>query len=520
MSITVLMTGLIPAMTVGILVGSAVAGPDQPSTATAAHAIGPQALRLVCRIRPGHETAVRATALDLGIGGHHIRTDRLAAADDSFRTSLAHNGVTQLDCPLTWAAANPVLAEQSQLTRFVVVEAASEDDAVALLADLQKRVDLFDSVERESFGTVLGSSPPNDPHFALQYGLNNTGAPIGGMPGLPQADIRALEAWSLAGGSEVIIAVLDTGVSQSHPDLINKLVPGRNFVGSDPEATDDSQIISHGTACAGIAAASGNDGIGISGVSQAGRIMPVRVADQWGNSSDLACASGIIWAVDHGARVISISLGYSQGGTFLRAAVTYATATGAVIVAASGNTPGIPVLFPARLPEVIAVTATDNRDMLGPFCTTGPEVDVCAPGVMILTTTDSTSQPNSHRFETGTSMATPFVAGVAALLIETAPWLSSAEVARIIRDTADDRGPPGWDAGYGHGRVNAAMAIASLAGDDQVCVADWNGDGAVTSADLFAFLTDFFAGRADVNGDGQTDSIDLLDFVARYTAGC
>lgn len=513
------LNGLIPAMTVGITLGVTPARAcdrriDNPAiTETPAH-------RLVCRMRPGSEARVRATAESIGLGGSRILTAALAAPDKDLEAVLLGADAIELDSPISWDFADPALAHDAALARYVVITAPLGTGVEELHAALAARTDLFELVEFDGLGSSMGVEAPNDPHFALQYGLSNSGAAMGGIPGVPHADIHALEAWGLAGGAVITIAVLDTGVSQSHPDLAAKLVPGRNFVGSDPDATDDSTFVPHGTACAGIAAASANDGVGISGVSWTGRIMPVRIADQWGNSSELACANGIIWAVDHGARVISISLGYTTGTSYLRSAVTYASASGAVIVAAAGNTPTAPVYFPARLPEVIAVTATDNRDALATFSTTGPEVDVAAPGVMIFTTTDSSSLPNGYRFETGTSMAAPFVSGIAALLLETAPWLSSSEVRRIIRDTADDRGPAGWDPGYGAGRVNAAMALASLAGEDQVCAADWDGDGLVTSADLFAFLTDYFAGHADVNGDGRTSSADLLEFVNRFMAGC
>jgi len=477
-------------------------------------------VRVICQIRAGSEGAVRATLRSMSLGGENIVASAHAAHCASLAATFTNIKVVAADSPLTWEQVDQCAAAHARLGGFIVVEAAHGTSLQSLIAGLAAHADHFVSVEADAPGSVLGGEAPNDPYFALQYGLNNTGAPVGGSPGVPHADIAAINAWALAGGAPVTIAILDTGVSRSHPDLAPKLVPGYSFVGTDPTATDDSSFLPHGTACAGIAAASGNDAIGISGVSWHARIMPVRVADQWGNSTETLCANGIIWAVDHGARVISISLGFSAGTTYLAAAVSYANASGAVVVAAAGNTPGAPIFFPARWSSVLAVSATDNRDIIGPFCTTGPEVDVCAPGVSILTTTDSTAQPDTYRYETGTSMAAPFVSGVAALLLQTAPWLSPAEIRRLIKETADDRGPAGWDPQYGHGRVNAASALQSLSGDDQVCLADWNADGVVTSADFFAYLNSFFAGVADVNGDGQTTPPDLFEFIARYSAGC
>jgi len=476
--------------------------------------------RVICEIRAGSEGAVRATLRSMHLGGDNIAAPAHAAHCASLATTFTNINVVAADSPISWEQIDLCAAANARLGKFVVVEGALGTSLQALIAGLAAHADLFVTVEADAPGSVLGGEAPNDPYFALQYGLNNTGAPVGGSPGIPDADIAAINAWAIAGGAPVTIAVLDTGVSRSHPDLAPKLVPGYSFVGSDPTATDDSSFLPHGTACAGIAAAAGNDGVGISGVSWHARIMPVRVADQWGNSTETLCANGIIWAVDHGARVISISLGFSTGTTYLAAAVSYANASGAVVVAAAGNTPGAPIFFPARWSSVLAVSATDNRDIIGPFCSAGPEVDVCAPGVSILTTTDSTAQPNTYRYETGTSMAAPFVSGVAALLLQTAPWLSAAEVRRVITETADDRGPAGWDPQYGHGRVNAESALQSLSGDDHVCIADWNADGIVTSADFFAFLNSFFAGTADVNGDGQTTPVDLFEFISRYTRGC
>lgn len=474
--------------------------------------------RVLCLIRQGEESKVLATVQSLGLGGEHLGSTDCQLLHEGLAESLAAHSVCRVDSPIPWALQEPGHADEAGLQRFIAVESSASSEL--LLEQLSTHHDLFESVQEDAPGRVLGEGSPDDPLFHLQYALHNTGVALGGIPGVPGADIAALEAWQLAGGTSVTIAIVDTGVSHSHPDLAPKLVPGYNFIGSDPTATDDSSFIPHGTACAGIAAAAGDDGNGIAGVSWSGRIMPIRVADQWGNSSEFTCANGIIWAVDHGARVISISLGFTAGTDYLRAAVAYAVSSGAVVVAAAGNTPGTSVYFPARWPEVLCVTATDHRDVIGQFCTTGAEVDVCAPGIQILTTTDTAAQPNGHRYETGTSMAAPFVSGIAALLIETAPWLSSQEVRRIIRETADDRGEPGWDPSYGHGRVNAAEALHSLFGDDQVCPADWNADGLVSGTDFFAYLNAFFAGQADINGDGNTTTSDLFEFLTHYVAGC
>ncbi len=262
----------------------------------------------ICHIRPGREATVHETLAALGLGGRHLRADTLPQRHAGLEATLLTGVAERADAPVTWTSIDAAAAADVGLSRFLIVTGGDGVTADALVQALSEHVDLFEVVEADGPGAVLGSDGPNDPLFAAQYGLHNTGAPIGGNPGVPHADISALGAWAVAGGSPVTIAIVDTGVSQSHPDLASKLVPGWNFVGADPTATDDSVYVPHGTACAGIAAAAGNDAFGISGVSWNGRVMPVRVADIWGNSSESACANGIIWAVDHGARVISVCL--------------------------------------------------------------------------------------------------------------------------------------------------------------------------------------------------------------------
>ncbi|MBX3402585.1 MAG: S8 family serine peptidase [Phycisphaeraceae bacterium] len=476
---------------------------------------------VVARLVAGREHIVTASAAMLDANTDKAAIDH-GAVDNALVAIFAAHGLQRSRPTFETEPGNRALADQLGLSRLVTFEVANASAANAAAAALRSRADLFESAEPDALGYVHGVFVPNDPFFPWQYGLRNSGAAIGGIAGIAGADINAPAAWTIAtGGSPVILAILDTGVSHSHPDLASRLVPGRNFIGDDPEATDDSPWVSHGTACAGIAAARANDNFGIAGVTWNSLVMPVRVADLWGNSSEVACAAGIVWAIDNGARVLNISLGFTTGTQVLRAAAEYAHLSGAVVVSSAGNAgAGVPIYYPARFSSVLCVTATDNRDQFAGFSCRGPEVDLSAPGVLIATTIDTNQSPNGHRLETGTSMAAPFVAGVACLLLETSPWLSGDEVKRILTETADDRGPAGWDEYYGHGRVNAGRALAAVADSDRFCIGDWNRDGVVTPEDLYQFFDDFFAGRADINGDGTTDTLDLYAFLAAYLAGC
>jgi hypothetical protein len=302
---------------------------------------------------------------------------------------------------------------------------------------------------------------PNDPEFGVQYALNNSGQTAGGTA---DADIDAVEAWSIHTGNPgtVTIAIIDSGVSP-HSEFSSRLIAGRNTNDpGNPNFTTDS--CPHGTHVAGIAAASGNNGIGVAGVTWGANIMPVRVLEGCnGPVSDLA--AGIVWAADNGADVLNMSLQYYNlslaEAQNLQNAVNYAHALGAVLVAAAGNNNigGVGVIaFPASLGNVLAVTATDNTDTFAIFSNYGPQVDLSAPGKDIR----STWVGNGYAYLLGTSMASPYVAGAAALTWSFEPMLSRDQVIELLRLTTDDLGPPGWDNHYGEGRLNVWKALSAV----------------------------------------------------------
>jgi thermitase len=312
------------------------------------------------------------------------------------------------------------------------------------------------------------STTPNDNLFKYQYALSNTGQEIGDVPGSPQgtagADIKATLGWEETTGSEdVLIAVVDSGVDRVHPDLKNKIAgPGRDFVNDDADASDD---YFHGTAVAGVAAAETNNNEGIAGVAWKARILPVKVLDAEGLGTAEHVADGIRWAADQGARVINVSLGFEEASWAVLTAVEYAFNKGAVLVAAAGSNGGA-VEYPAAFSEfVLAVGATDYDDAVWALSNAGPEVDVAAPGVDVLSTIPTwvfgPSVIPYIRFS-GTSIAAAHVSGLAALLLGLKPGLTAEQVMEIIRFTADDVNEaslPGKDALIGYGRINLEKAL-------------------------------------------------------------
>lgn len=280
---------------------------------------------------------------------------------------------------------------------------------------------------------------PDDPAVPQQWALGN---------------IQAFDAWNITTGGEMVIAVLDTGVASSHPDLEGKVLSGYNAITGDSSTEDNN---GHGTAVSGLIAANTNNGNGIAGICWGCRILPVKVLSARGGGDDAGVARGVRWAVDNGARIINMSLGGSRESQTLREAVQYANSRGAVVVAASGNEhqEGNPVSYPAAYPEVLAVGATGNSDTITGFSNTGDYVDLSAPGVGLWTTVlDGTYGPPN-----GTSFSSPYVAGVAGLIWSLRSDLSNYDVACILQASADDKGTPGRDPEYGWGRLNAFRAV-------------------------------------------------------------
>ncbi len=300
------------------------------------------------------------------------------------------------------------------------------------------------------------SATPNDANYNLQYAPNKA-----------QAD-KAWDVWQPKG--KAVVAIVDTGVQYNHPDLQNVLlrdaantVVGFNALTGQLNANDNE---GHGTHCAGIAAGQINNAIGIAGVAGWNpnvtgsgtwvRVMPVKVLDASGYGDDASIAEGILWAADKGANVISLSLGGPDWSSTLNVAVQYAWSKGALVVAAAGNGGVQTMEYPAGYDNVISVAATDSMDSLTYFTQYGSWVDVAAPGAAIR----STYLNSGYATLSGTSMATPFVAGEAALLKAHNPALTNIQLSSLITANVDACYPYNGRTIAG-GRVNVLEALQS-----------------------------------------------------------
>ncbi|NML52302.1 S8 family serine peptidase [Streptomyces sp. R302] len=302
-----------------------------------------------------------------------------------------------------------------------------------------------------AFATGCGSDDEPDPLRSRQWALDSLKLP---------------DAWGTDQGDDTVIAVVDTGVDPGHPDLKGRLVDGYDFVDGDDDPKD---LNGHGTHVSGIAAAHTDNGIGIAGGAPGAKIMPVRVLGADGSGSDANITKGIVWAAQHGADVINLSLGESglmarllKGGV-LNDAISFANGRGAVVVAAAGNDGTLLQPYELTTP-VLVVNAADRNGQPAEFTNFGARNAVAAPGVDILSTLptytakETVGNTTGYGALSGTSMASPYVAAVAALLHQRG--LDPAEIMTAIRDTARN---PSANPKLGLGNVDAAAAVKAAA---------------------------------------------------------
>lgn len=284
---------------------------------------------------------------------------------------------------------------------------------------------------------------PNDSFYGNQWALPKVNAP---------------SAWDFTTGSaSVIIAIIDTGVQLDHPDLQSKLVGGWNFVAGNNNPNDDN---GHGTHCAGIAAAATNNAQGIAGLGWDCRIMPIKVLNSSGSGTYADVAAGMTYAVNNGAKVLSLSLAGSAPSSTLENAVNYAWNNGAVVVAAAGNNNSTTPEYPAWYANCIAVASSTTNDSRSSFSNYGSWVDVAAPGSSIL----STYNNSGYATISGTSMAAPLVAGLAGLLWS---YMGTGSPASSIRAQIENTAVavPGNYVAYGRIDAGAALATAGVRND-------------------------------------------------------
>ncbi len=293
-------------------------------------------------------------------------------------------------------------------------------------------------------GQPPATQAPNDEFYFAQWGMH-----MGNIPSL----------WGTTKGREdMVVAVIDTGIDYTHPDLQNKVVLGPNYTFSkrwyefgkkDPGPIDDN---SHGTHCAGIIGSLAENRVGIAGVAPGVKLMAVKVLDAEGGGSSFSVMKGIAYSITHGAKVVSLSLGSAGASSVEREFFEAATDAGALIVAAAGNEAD-GVGFPAAYPGVLSVGAIDSGKNLASFSNHDTSLGLVAPGVGIM----STILGKQYAKFSGTSMATPYVSGVAALVWSKYPEFTADQVRSKLLDTAENLGDSSL---FGHGLVSPQKALA------------------------------------------------------------
>lgn len=349
-------------------------------------------------------------------------------------------GVTSVQPVFDAQAGGRILQQNSPLNNVLLLNLAqpgSETAAAQAYASLSE----VEYAELNYLYYVFGV--PNDPFVNSQYGLYS------GNQG-----INAFGGWDIErGNNSVIIAIVDTGVDYTHQDLAGKVIKGYDFVNGDYDPIDDN---GHGTHVAGIAGALTNNGVGVAGVCQGCSILAVKVISADGSGANSWIANGIANAVNLGANIINLSLGGLDNSSTIRLAVQQATQQGALVVAASGNDGSGAPLYPAALPEVLAVGATTQSGDKASFSNYGNHLALAAPGEAIY----STLPNNRYDAWNGTSMASPHVAGLAGLLLSRNRNLTNSQLRQIMIDTAQDLGAAGRDTYFGYGKINVATALS------------------------------------------------------------
>ncbi len=293
---------------------------------------------------------------------------------------------------------------------------------------------------------------PNDPRYGTQFGPTMMGAPA---------------AWDSSAGfgsSSIKVAVIDSGILRTHEDFVGgRVLPGRDYVNNDNEPDD---TCGHGTHVAGTVGATTNNSLGVAGMSQA-TILPFKALQKSTSLFSSGCsgstagiAQAIIDAADQGARIISMSIGGGSSSAMANA-VNYASNKGVILVAAAGNDGGSNSIdYPGAYPNVIAVGALDSNKARASYSDGGPQLDIMGPGSGVISTYNSST--TSYASMSGTSMATPHVAGAIALALSCAPGTTASQMTSALFSTAEDLGAAGYDTAYGNGLARVDKLVAAL----------------------------------------------------------
>lgn len=358
------------------------------------------------------------------------------------------------------------LGDRVDKVRRLGAEVVRVDGDPARIAERLQRSALVAYAEPNR--VLRSSAVPNDARFGELYGLHNTGQ----TGGSSDADIDAPEGWDAAGlaafpgSGGPRVGIVDTGIQQSHPDLGGKVAECARSQGLLPILSGSIQEGScaddngHGTHVAGTISANANNGAGVAGVSFNSPLVICKALSGplgTGNTADVA--NCITWAHDKGVAVISMSLG-GGNSTTLKNAIDYAWegggSGGSVLIAAAGNDGDGTLNYPAAYGNVVSVAATDDRDRRASFSNANSDVEIAAPGVDVL----SSYNNGGYAELSGTSMATPHVAGVAAVIRDLNPTATAAQTVARLDAATDDLGAPGRDPSFGFGRVNLQKAAA------------------------------------------------------------
>ncbi|WP_153126656.1 S8 family serine peptidase [Peribacillus tepidiphilus] len=334
-------------------------------------------------------------------------------------------------------SAGAVVIQQVSKLKYSIVKVTNKKGLQKALSYYQKNKKVESVTRSANYQTYTALA---DPKVKEQYHLSL---------------LKMAEAQKLAGKNKVTVAVIDTGIDQKHPDLQGLFLPGYNVLNPMNQGTPDE----HGTHVTGIIGARKDNGIGGYGINPKVKVLPIDVFDRSWFTSDFTIAQAILYAVDHGAKVINMSLGSPVPSKILEEAVQTAIDKGVTIVAAAGNEGNASPNYPASYEGVIGVGSINKEKQLSSFSSFGPSVDLVAPGEDIYGPIYHYEKKSSFEAISGTSMASPVVAGVVSLLLSKYPNLKPAQVEYILEHTATDLGSLGFDTKFGHGLINPIAAL-------------------------------------------------------------